>query len=329
MNGDSSQRWTTRVPGAAPESGNALTIASHRRVVGTDYGVLHIDAGIGSTGASSASRRSRSTVHRQHGRLRHGAGHARFIEPGKRLDLPDLVLALMDAGEQVGVHLFDGYWLDIGRHEDYARRSALEHGSRSCRRARLRGWDACRVRSLSPAAPATSARSPSTSCSRRARGARARRAAARPGARRRGARGARRRAAQRRRARRGGARGRARGRRRRRAPGRDRRRPRVRRATPSSRTRSTSRAAGRRSRMRAPRASAASSSPRPAPTTAAWTIRPCRSTRTASSRRSRSTPSRRSASSSELLERPTAISCADLPALRDRLRRRAAACAST
>jgi NDP-sugar pyrophosphorylase family protein len=42
-----------------------------------------------------------------------------FIDAGQRLDLPDLVLRLIEAGEQVGSHLFDGYWLDIGRHEDY------------------------------------------------------------------------------------------------------------------------------------------------------------------------------------------------------------------
>ena len=42
-----------------------------------------------------------------------------FIEAGAHLDLPDLVLRLVDAGERVGSHLFEGYWLDIGRHEDY------------------------------------------------------------------------------------------------------------------------------------------------------------------------------------------------------------------
>jgi NDP-sugar pyrophosphorylase family protein len=42
-----------------------------------------------------------------------------YIEPGQYLDLPDLVLRLLDAGRQVGSYLYDGYWLDIGRHEDY------------------------------------------------------------------------------------------------------------------------------------------------------------------------------------------------------------------
>ena len=42
-----------------------------------------------------------------------------YIEPGQYLDLPDLVLRMLDAGRQVGSYLYDGYWLDIGRHEDY------------------------------------------------------------------------------------------------------------------------------------------------------------------------------------------------------------------
>jgi NDP-sugar pyrophosphorylase family protein len=41
------------------------------------------------------------------------------VEAGQRLDLPDLVRRLLDAGVQVGSYVYDGYWLDIGRHEDY------------------------------------------------------------------------------------------------------------------------------------------------------------------------------------------------------------------
>jgi NDP-sugar pyrophosphorylase family protein len=41
------------------------------------------------------------------------------IEPGERLDLPDLVLRLLAAGEPVRAHRPGAYWLDLGRHEDY------------------------------------------------------------------------------------------------------------------------------------------------------------------------------------------------------------------
>jgi NDP-sugar pyrophosphorylase family protein len=42
-----------------------------------------------------------------------------FIEPGERLDFPDLVLRLIAAGEVVRSWMNDNYWLDIGRHDDY------------------------------------------------------------------------------------------------------------------------------------------------------------------------------------------------------------------
>jgi NDP-sugar pyrophosphorylase family protein len=42
-----------------------------------------------------------------------------YLTAGEYLDLPELVLRLLDAGQGVGSFLYDGYWLDIGRHEDY------------------------------------------------------------------------------------------------------------------------------------------------------------------------------------------------------------------
>jgi NDP-sugar pyrophosphorylase family protein len=41
------------------------------------------------------------------------------IEPGERLDFPDLVLRLIAAGEVVRSWESEDYWLDIGRHDDY------------------------------------------------------------------------------------------------------------------------------------------------------------------------------------------------------------------
>ncbi len=43
----------------------------------------------------------------------------KYITPNQRLDLPDLVINLMKEGQRVNVFNFDGYWLDIGRHDDY------------------------------------------------------------------------------------------------------------------------------------------------------------------------------------------------------------------
>lgn len=44
-----------------------------------------------------------------------------FIEPKGYLDFPDLILSLMKANRKVIAFPFNGYWLDIGRYEDYVR----------------------------------------------------------------------------------------------------------------------------------------------------------------------------------------------------------------
>jgi NDP-sugar pyrophosphorylase family protein len=48
-------------------------------------------------------------------------GIMNFIPPGDFLDFPDLVKRLLQANLTVNYYPFSGLWLDIGRHEDYAR----------------------------------------------------------------------------------------------------------------------------------------------------------------------------------------------------------------
>ncbi len=43
------------------------------------------------------------------------------IGKGKYLDFPDLIKALIQDGENVSGYMFEGYWMDIGRHEDYSK----------------------------------------------------------------------------------------------------------------------------------------------------------------------------------------------------------------
>jgi NDP-sugar pyrophosphorylase family protein len=43
-----------------------------------------------------------------------------MLEHSKYRDFPDLVKSLIAAGEKVVSYPFDGYWLDIGRPDDYA-----------------------------------------------------------------------------------------------------------------------------------------------------------------------------------------------------------------
>jgi NDP-sugar pyrophosphorylase family protein len=123
MNGDvlTSLDYSTLVD-IHREAGNVLTIASHRRTVQIDYGVLHLGEDAGQT--------KRITGFEEKPELGYVVSMGVYvmepravelIESGSYMDLPDLVLKLVDAGEQVGSYVFDGYWLDIGRHDDYER----------------------------------------------------------------------------------------------------------------------------------------------------------------------------------------------------------------
>lgn len=48
----------------------------------------------------------------------------KFIEPETYLDLPTLVLRLIEAGERVSGYQSDAFWLDIGNKDDFERASA-------------------------------------------------------------------------------------------------------------------------------------------------------------------------------------------------------------
>src|ERR1044072_8693513 len=103
-------------------SGNLLTIATHRRVVSTDYGVIHVDGNVGGT--------SRVTGYEEKPQIPYVVSMGVYLaEPeildyipnGERSGGPALAPGLPGAGKPVGSYLFDGYWLDIGRHDDYER----------------------------------------------------------------------------------------------------------------------------------------------------------------------------------------------------------------
>lgn len=104
------------------ESGNLLTIASHQRVVRTEYGVIKLDGEAGRTRRLVGyEEKPEIPFVVSMGVYAFEPAALDYIEAGERLDLPDLVLKLIAAGQPVGSYLFDGYWLDIGRHEDYER----------------------------------------------------------------------------------------------------------------------------------------------------------------------------------------------------------------
>ncbi|MBV9995600.1 MAG: NTP transferase domain-containing protein [Caulobacteraceae bacterium] len=102
--------------------GAALTIATHARTIKIDLGVLEV----GDDG--------RLTGYREKPELKYMVSMGvyvyeprvlNYIEYGKYLDFPDLVLKLLAAGEKVCAWPWDGLWLDIGRPDDYARAQDL------------------------------------------------------------------------------------------------------------------------------------------------------------------------------------------------------------
>lgn len=104
------------------EQNATLTIAIHRRQVKLDFGVLKI-------GDDHRVLDYLEKPEYQHdvsmGIYVYEPGVLRFIEPGRYLDFPDLVLKLVDAGEKVCAFPYEGLWLDIGRPSDYARAQEL------------------------------------------------------------------------------------------------------------------------------------------------------------------------------------------------------------
>jgi len=103
------------------QSGNILTIAAHRRTQQTDYGVLHLDS---EQRLVRYDEKPEETFYVSMGVYVLEPAALKYI-PDERFDFPELVHALLTAGEQVGAFTYDGLWLDIGRHEDYQRAVAI------------------------------------------------------------------------------------------------------------------------------------------------------------------------------------------------------------
>ncbi|MFG1806867.1 sugar phosphate nucleotidyltransferase [Streptomyces sp. NPDC049040] len=101
-------------------SGAPLTIATYQRTVSIDFGVLSTDEGqvVGFTEKPSMDYRVSMGVYGvSRGTL---AGYT----PGLPLGFDEVVLDLLAANHAPRAHDFDGYWLDIGRPDDYDRANA-------------------------------------------------------------------------------------------------------------------------------------------------------------------------------------------------------------
>ena len=105
------------------ESGNLLTVATHMRTVKSDYGVLELAACMGQACSQVTGFREKPEIDHSvsMGVYALDPRVREYIPVGQPFDLPQLVWRLLEAGERVGAYAYDGYWLDIGRHEDYTR----------------------------------------------------------------------------------------------------------------------------------------------------------------------------------------------------------------
>ena len=107
-------------------SDNLLTIATRQRQVKIDYGVIAVEAGAG---------RLHRVVHYEEKPVLDSMVSMGiyvmepqvldFIPASGYFDFPDLVHKLLDAEAPIGAFVYEGLWLDIGRHEDYEQAVAL------------------------------------------------------------------------------------------------------------------------------------------------------------------------------------------------------------
>ena len=94
------------------------TVALARRSVQIDFGVVHLDDQQRLTGWSEKPELSYLV---SAGIYAFDPGALEYVPAGERFDLPQLVMRLVEKGELVNTYIHEGYWLDIGRPEDYQR----------------------------------------------------------------------------------------------------------------------------------------------------------------------------------------------------------------
>jgi NDP-sugar pyrophosphorylase family protein len=119
MNGDVlSDLSFTELLAAHEASAAELTIGSFRRRVRDELGILEADPG-GALVAYHEKPEHQYLV--SMGIYAMSPSAVELIPAGGRMDFPDLVQALLDAGRPVHTHAHEGYWLDLGRPDDFSR----------------------------------------------------------------------------------------------------------------------------------------------------------------------------------------------------------------
>ena len=97
--------------------GVTLSIATHTRVSRLDYGVVQVE----DDKITGYLEKPETEYLVSMGVYAFSPQALGPLTEGERVDFPELVLQLLGSGSEVRSELFDGFWLDIGRHEDFAR----------------------------------------------------------------------------------------------------------------------------------------------------------------------------------------------------------------
>ncbi len=98
------------------QHGALATIATHERVVNIDYGVIDIGQDhsiVAYTEKPHLGYRVSMGIYIFEPQV------VKLLELGARFDFPDLVNLMLGRGDKVVSYPFSGYWLDIGRPDDY------------------------------------------------------------------------------------------------------------------------------------------------------------------------------------------------------------------
>lgn len=93
-----------------------VTIAMHKRKVKIDYGVLSTN---GEGKIMNYNEKPTLDYLVSMGIYVFDPKALKYIEPNKKLDIPDLVKRLLAKGKKVQGYTYSDYWLDIGMDDDY------------------------------------------------------------------------------------------------------------------------------------------------------------------------------------------------------------------
>lgn len=99
------------------QKGGISTIAAHQRQVKIDLGVIQWD---GDERIKGYQEKPTNEYTVSMGIYVFEPKVLEYIPAGEYLDFPDLILKLIEHGEKVYGYSFDGYWMDLGRPDDYA-----------------------------------------------------------------------------------------------------------------------------------------------------------------------------------------------------------------